>query len=443
MAVSVSRLFAGSVREVVPLLQAAHLGYTFAEKGGGWLLEDDGDADALARMLHRLYCAAAAMVSHGAIAFDLAAKPLRSGGCALRVRIGGTGRMRLHGRIAQVLQGLDLAPDASADASLPRLQRAHGVCPASGARVDFGCLPLAGFMFSASCSLRRAVPHGVPPAPPVRPAPRLWLVHGDAVNAACVASQAQHHGWAVVPMGTLAEALRRARHHAEGQAWPALAIVFVDPSPAAAAGWPAADLAALRLALPPRVPCIAAAATGSAWLADPEALAGYDLHCHPLCHDEWAGWSARLQPDADTPSGLTRPLPLEPADRVRVLVVDDDDYHRFVGEKLLSAMGYAVHTASDGEQAIDACRRSAPALVLMDLEMPVLDGYEATRRLRALQRSGAMAPCRIVAHSGSSDALARQRAMQAGFDGFLAKPARPACLRAEVLRWCTAHRAAG
>jgi CheY-like chemotaxis protein len=128
--------------------------------------------------------------------------------------------------------------------------------------------------------------------------------------------------------------------------------------------------------------------------------------------------------------------------RRRAAPVTDDHIYRFLTEKLLGTMGYAVHTARDGQQAIDACRRLAPALVLMDLEMPILDGYEATRRLRELQRSGEVQPSRIVAHSASSDAFVQLQAVQAGADGFLAKPARLQHLRAEVLRWCTAHHAA-
>lgn len=448
MAVSISRLFATSVREIVPRLTAADLSYTFAEKGDDWQLDEGKDpaADELPRTFHRLYSAASDMLSHGFMAFDLALKPQRAGGCALRLRIGGTGQLKLHGRIPHTLRQLMLSTEDDGHAGEPRLQRAHGVCPASGARVDFACLPLAGFMFSASCSLRQAhlddespAPAPTPPSPP-SPSPRMWLVHADAVNAASVGSQAQHHGWAVAPMKTFTDAVRRARHHPLHQAWPALVIVFVDTLPALAATT-AADLATLRQLLPPQVLCVAAAETGSPWLGDPEALRGYELHCHPLCRGEWESWSAKLMPGADVPSGLTQPAPLEPAGRVPVLVVDDDHIYRFLTEKLLGAMGYAVHTAQDGQQAIDACRRLAPALVLMDLDMPVLDGYEATRRLRELQRSGEVQPSRIVAHSGTSDATAQYRAALAGADGFLPKPARLQHLRAEVLRWCTAHHA--
>jgi len=77
--------------------------------------------------------------------------------------------------------------------------------------------------------------------------------------------------------------------------------------------------------------------------------------------------------------------------------------------------------------------------VLMDLEMPVMDGYEATRQLRSLQRAGAIAHCRIIAYSSTRSADAVRQALHAGAESCLSKPVALDALRAELRRWCIAR----
>ncbi|MEZ0311355.1 MAG: response regulator [Myxococcota bacterium] len=110
----------------------------------------------------------------------------------------------------------------------------------------------------------------------------------------------------------------------------------------------------------------------------------------------------------------------EQRDRIgQILVVDDNLQNRMLVEAHLAAAGYAVTLAEDGEQAVEMFVRNMPDVVLLDVVMPKMDGFEACRRMRAV-RHGAEAA--IVFLTALSEMGAHQDAMQAGADDFLTKP---------------------
>jgi CheY-like chemotaxis protein len=104
---------------------------------------------------------------------------------------------------------------------------------------------------------------------------------------------------------------------------------------------------------------------------------------------------------------------------LRILVAEDNPVNRKVALRLLERMGHRVDTACDGQQAVVAVEQIEYDLVLMDCQMPNMDGYEATRAIRRLAR-GRRLP--IVAMTANAMAHDRQRCLDAGMDGFLAKP---------------------
>jgi CheY-like chemotaxis protein/HPt (histidine-containing phosphotransfer) domain-containing protein len=105
-----------------------------------------------------------------------------------------------------------------------------------------------------------------------------------------------------------------------------------------------------------------------------------------------------------------------------VLLVDDDEFNLLVMRRYLPTPPLQVHSAVNGRAAVEAALQSRPDLVLIDLDMPVMDGLEATRRLRELQRDGRLKPCTIVMLSSHDDPGTRDRALQAGCDLYLCKP---------------------
>ncbi|MEM0962828.1 MAG: response regulator [Bacteroidota bacterium] len=115
---------------------------------------------------------------------------------------------------------------------------------------------------------------------------------------------------------------------------------------------------------------------------------------------------------------------------LRVLLVEDHEVNRLVALSLLRRLGLEADMAEDGQQALDALATSDYDLVLMDLQMPVVDGIEATRRLRA-QLPQERQP-RVVALTANALSESAAAAQEAGMDGFLTKPVRLEDLRREI-----------
>ena len=112
-----------------------------------------------------------------------------------------------------------------------------------------------------------------------------------------------------------------------------------------------------------------------------------------------------------------------------VLLVDDNGENRSIYAMILRHVGYDVVEAADGGEAIVAARRLHPDLVLMDLSMPVIDGWRATQILKSDPATCAIPVVALTAHDLTSE-LGRVR--EIGFDGFLEKPCLPGVVVREV-----------
>jgi PAS domain S-box-containing protein len=135
----------------------------------------------------------------------------------------------------------------------------------------------------------------------------------------------------------------------------------------------------------------------------------------------------RLPLVVDAESGMAESSAARPPERSeRILVVDDNRDAAETMAFLLQAEGHEVQTAFGGEEAVHQAATFQPGLIFMDLGMPLVDGYEATRRIRAID--GNTRPT-IIALTGWGQPADRQRASEAGMDGHLVKPADPEALR--------------
>lgn len=106
---------------------------------------------------------------------------------------------------------------------------------------------------------------------------------------------------------------------------------------------------------------------------------------------------------------------------MKILLVEENEVNRDMLARRLTRRGYELSFAMDGAAAIEAVRRDPPLLILMDLSMPIMDGWEATRRLKADPRTRSIPIIALTAHAMDSD---RKRAMEAGCDDFDTKPIR-------------------
>ena len=111
----------------------------------------------------------------------------------------------------------------------------------------------------------------------------------------------------------------------------------------------------------------------------------------------------------------------------KVLVIEDTEDNRQILRDLLGMAGYTMIEAQDGAEGVAKATEHKPDLILMDIQMPVMDGYEATRRIRA---AGNTTP--VIALTANAMEGDRDRCAAAGMDDYLAKPIRPDTLRAAV-----------
>ena len=156
-----------------------------------------------------------------------------------------------------------------------------------------------------------------------------------------------------------------------------------------------------------------------------------------------------LEAVAEAAAGASAPdpAPARPAERstaasaVRVLVAEDNTVNQLVIETMLAKRGYAVDVAHNGAEALAMLETGAYAAVFMDCQMPELDGYEATARIRAGEGDGARLPIiAMTAHAMKGD---RERCLDAGMDDYLSKPLRPEQLDAVLERRLAAPVPAG
>jgi CheY-like chemotaxis protein len=103
----------------------------------------------------------------------------------------------------------------------------------------------------------------------------------------------------------------------------------------------------------------------------------------------------------------------------KILLVEDNELNRDMLSRRLTRRGYSVVVAEDGEQGLELARSERPDLILMDMSLPGIDGWEATRRLRA---DPELAGARVIALTAHAMAGDRERAIEAGCDDYDTKP---------------------
>jgi CheY-like chemotaxis protein len=128
---------------------------------------------------------------------------------------------------------------------------------------------------------------------------------------------------------------------------------------------------------------------------------------------------------ASTPTGMPP----------RILLAEDNAVNSMIARRFLRTLGYPhVTLAENGQEAVDALQADTPSLVLMDCQMPVMDGYEATRRIRALP-DPVKRTVPIIALTASALKADVDRCMAAGMDDHLSKPYDSKALGAKLARW--------
>lgn len=417
-----SELFTRVAREAMPTLQARDQHLSFDYRGPLILAEED--AVGVHTGLYRVLRGLMDVLGPGFLIFKGTVQPDPAGAWNFVVQAAGTGEAVATERVDDVLARLGLHDEPiEAGGVDPDARKATGVCPTSGARVSFMSVPSEGVL------LRFELP--VQPLETIDEhadagGARAWIVDHDSVGAALLGRRLQRLGWRVREFAGCPAALQRLRELGADDA-PDL-VVGLEGSGVDAAGW-----YALNAALPQAVQRLLVVVAGSPALRSADAAGGHAAAIEPLSPAELLALTRQAaghEGDRGGPNTVSAAL----RDRPRVLVVDDVEINRIVAGGLIRALGYEVTTVGDGLDAIEHCKTEPPDAVLMDVNMPVLNGLDATRRIRELQRLGRIAPFPIVAATADNDPRNIERCREVGMDGFLCKPLNLQALKEELRR---------
>ena len=425
--VDVADLFTTAARQVLPAVAKKNQSFSFDYRGPLPLVS--GNEVQMQCALHRLLWGVVDTLDMGFVLFSAEVQQTEDGRCRISTTVAGTGRLTETERVTGVLQRLELAEVPLQGERPCGHRKATGVCPNTGARIDFSCMPQDGVLFRAElfCELSKPCSQVKADAQ----AERAWLVGPDDVANQALTRRLQRLGWAMSRFDTCSQAVAALKRADEPGSRPALVILNES------AAEPPSAAQHLRAGLPPTTRLVLSVLPGSPMLRTPQSVDGYEVKLQPFSPAELMSFTLHRAVSQQPPSGDTHPAPLAWEDRPLVLIVDDNEVNLVVAGGLLEALGYEVRMARDGAEAVAQCLYVTPRAVLMDVDMPVLNGIDATRRLRELQRTGKVPPFAIVGATAGGVIASAEECLQAGMDGYLTKPLHMRQLQQELRRIAT------
>jgi PAS domain S-box-containing protein len=301
-----------------------------------------------------------------------------------------------------------------------------------GGSVGLTSEPANGSCFFVELPLEKtAAPPRTAKAAAARAPRRVLVVDGNAATRTSLARQLARLGHDAAEAGDPAAALALLESDGSPERFDLLLLnrVFLEPGadggipPAALSLFSSLPIVLLTDALHRDRGELPAEAAGVALLVKPVRLRALE---RALATSLSEAESAAASPEEHE----------RPGAGLRVLLAEDNPVNQKVARRMLEALGCHVDAVATGAEAVDAIRSFPYDLVLMDCHMPELDGYAATRQIRARERAGARLP--IVALTASVLEADRNRAREVGMDGFLAKPVKPEDLRGVIERLCLA-----
>ena len=255
---------------------------------------------------------------------------------------------------------------------------------------------------------------------------RVLLVDDNETNRRVLAAQVAHSGYDVMIAASAAEALTHLR---AAQAAPFDIVVLDYHMPDKDGAMLGQEIVADRSIAPARLVLLTSldrsgdiqrfANIGfAAYLTKPVRTRElFDCLEESLSHDA-RDWHLRSQPIITRGTLIAGEVKRRYSGKV--LLVEDNAINQRVARRFLERLGCEVHVVEDGQQAVDALRREDWAFILMDMQMPVMDGLEATRRIRALEGAGPHTP--IVALTANAMMGQLERCLEAGMNDYLTKP---------------------
>jgi PAS domain S-box-containing protein len=412
------------MRTVAPLVRAKGLSMQYDYQGEiTWVR---GDAARVRQIITNLVGNAAKFTEHGHIKLAAQVQATGPDTCLAELHVEDTGPGIDPAELARLFDAFEQGDTSAArrhGGTGLGLTIARGLARAMGGELHAHSSPGHGAAFTLSVPLRIATdPHPLPlPLPG-----HAWLLYRHEKPALMMQQRLARIGWSSIIWTTVQEAIAEARR-LPGAHHPDLVLLAEHALDADV------DLAALRAAFPAARIVLVVRVD---WLDTRLERIARSLHM-PLMLAPLTPRDLRMITGASPlivardevpPAAPMRPI-------APVLMVEDNEVNRLIGQEYLRTLGLDVRLAESGEAALAAVAETTPSLVLMDLQMPGMDGLETTRRLRAMQRDGTLPHFPIIAltaHALESDA---QLSRAAGMDGFLSKPIMFDTLKRELGRW--------
>ncbi len=424
-----AEVLASSMRRVMPQARSKDLGMMYDYVGPVTLV--NGDAHRLQQIAANLLTNAVKYTDTGHIALHARVRALDGQRCIAEIEFSDTG----PGMSAEVAQRV-FDPFVQGDDSLARkhggsglgLSIARGLSHSMGGDLWLETAPGEGARFHLQLPLQ--MQPGTQPMDLLPDPGNAWLVYTRRVPAEWLAKRLLRLGWDNEIMN-MSELLDRASGLATRAEPPPDMVILAE----AALDGPD-SLHALRAQLP-FTPCVLLVRPD--W-NQPQIEAAARAVDMPLVFMpitpgallELTVMHGRASNHVDSSFAELSPPAGPGAD---VLIAEDNPVNQLIITEIMTALRLRPRLAVDGSQAVAACLEQAPDLVLMDLQMPVVDGIEATRQLIELQRQGRLATFPIVALTAHATPQDRERCLGAGMQGYLTKPISLAQLRIELGRW--------
>ena len=423
-----SHSLAEAMRAVMPLNHRPAVLTMFDWEGDDpWVMGDEG---CLRQIATNLLGNALKFTESGLVSLHGLATCLPGGQVALTLTVRDSGP-----GIPEHLRTQVFEPFVQGDNSLARghggaglgLAIASRMAEAMNAPLSLDCPPEGGSVFSLKLQLPLAPPPPLRPDMPPGPVGTAWLLYDHAAAGQWLARRLARLGWRTRVVPNVQAAIELAKEAATDP--PELVLVAEKALKALT------SLAPLRQALPQAAMRLIVRPDWHEPVLEAEAATlGIANLVAPLTPEQLLQICAEKAMAVEQAADRRRQAPeLQP--QAEVLLVEDNPVNQLVGQEFLRTLGLAVRLADDGDAALAACLVRSPQLVLMDLEMPGMDGLQAARELRALQRRGAWAGAPIVALTAHASAADRAACRAAGMDGVLTKPLSLQTLRKRLARW--------
>ncbi len=294
--------------------------------------------------------------------------------------------------------------------------------------IGFTSAPGAGSTFSFTLPSPKQRPAAAVAPPALLPRPHLLLVDDHPVARDVLAEWCAAFGWSFVTAGSAAGALAAIAGAKRPFTAALIDSTLPDASPAGAASQLRAASPSLPLVILPPGP-------SSRLDAQPWYDLGYTgILVKPVSRPDQISRLLESLLDAAAPFPAPQPETARPTTgRARILLAEDNPINQTLALRLLERLGFAVDLATDGQQAVSLGAGGSYDLILMDCQMPILDGFAATA---ALRQSGATIP--IVALTANALPGDRERCLSAGMNDYLTKPLQRAELERILGDWIPA-----